>query len=57
MWRYAETLVNAEPDEERAAIAADIQEHAAQWGGGDRGFVVPGSRESRQHYCAQQLAG
>lgn len=57
VWRNAERLVNAESDEERAAVAADIQAYAAQWAEGIAAAPFPGARASRDAYCAQQLGG
>ena len=57
VWRNAERLVNAKSDEERAAVAADIQSYAAAWAEGIAAAPFPGARESRDAYCAEQLGG
>jgi hypothetical protein len=57
VWRNAEKLVNAETDAERARVAANIQEYAAQWAKGIAAAEFPGARASRTEYCAQRLAG
>ncbi|HEY8001585.1 MAG: DUF5995 family protein [Vicinamibacteria bacterium] len=57
VWRNAERLVNAQSDEERAAVAADIQAYAAEWARGIAATPTPGYRATRDAYCAQQLGG
>jgi Family of unknown function (DUF5995) len=57
VWRNAERLVNAQSEEERAAVAADIQAYSAQWAEGIAATPFPGARESRDAYCARQLGG
>jgi hypothetical protein len=57
VWRNAERLVNAKTDEERAAVAADIQSYAAEWAQGIASTPFPGARATRDAYCAQQLGG
>jgi hypothetical protein len=57
VWRNAERLVNAQSDEERAAVAADIQAYAAEWARGIAATPVPGYRATRDAYCAQQVGG
>jgi len=57
VWRNAERLVNAKTDEERAAVAADIQSYAAAWAEGIAAAPFPGARESRDAYCTEQLGG
>ena len=56
VWRNAEKLVNAESDEERAQVAAEIQANAADWAEGIRATPVPGYRATRDAYCQQQLS-
>jgi hypothetical protein len=55
VWRNAERLVNAKNDAERAQVAADIQSYAADWARGIATTPFPGSRASRDAYCAKQL--
>jgi hypothetical protein len=55
VWRNAEKLVNAKSKEERDQVAADIQANAAEWAQGIATTQFPGSRASRDAYCAQQL--
>jgi Family of unknown function (DUF5995) len=57
VWRNAERLVNAETDEERAEVAASIQEYAAQWAEGIVAAEFPGARAERTAYCQQRLDG
>ncbi|HEX8741596.1 MAG TPA: DUF5995 family protein [Thermoleophilaceae bacterium] len=51
VWRNAERLLNASSDEERRAVAADIQSNAADWARGMAAFQTPGDRERRDAYC------
>jgi hypothetical protein len=53
VWRNAERLVNARSDAERNAIAADIQANAAAWARGIAAVPFPGSRATRDQYCAR----
>ena len=55
VWRNAERLVNAETDEERAAVAESIHQYAGAWANGIAAVQVPGLRDQRLTYCHQQL--
>jgi hypothetical protein len=57
VWRNAEKLVNAKTDAERADVAAQIQDYAAEWARGIASTPTPGYRATRDAYCAQQLGG
>ncbi len=54
VWRNAERLVNASSEEERRAVADDIQANAAYWAQGMAAFQTPGDRERRDAYCASR---
>jgi hypothetical protein len=57
VWRNAERLVNATSEEERRAVAADIQSNAADWARGMAAVQTPGDRERRDSYCRGRLGG
>jgi hypothetical protein len=57
VWRNAEKLVNAKSAEERAQVAAQIQDYAAQWAEGIASTPTPGYGATRDEYCAEQLGG
>jgi hypothetical protein len=56
-WRNAERLANASWDAERAEVAQQIQDYAAEWARGIAATQVPGYRAERDAYCASRLAG
>jgi hypothetical protein len=57
VWRNAERLANASWDAERAEVAQQIQDYAAEWARGIAATQVPGYRVERDAYCASRLAG
>ena len=57
VWRNAERLVNAGSEEERRAIADEIETQAADWARGMAAFQSPGDRERRDSYCRERLKG
>lgn len=53
VWRNAERLLAAKTEDERAQVAAQIQQYAAGWAQGIANPVqVPGYRAQRDAYCA-----
>lgn len=57
VWRNAERLVNADSDAERAAVAQQIEDSAAEWARGIAAVETPGYTATRDAYCQQQLGG
>ena len=55
VWRNAERLVNARSEEERRAVADEIESQAAYWARGMAAFQTPGDRARRDAYCAERL--
>jgi hypothetical protein len=55
VWRNAERLLDAKTDAQRLAIANQIQTNAALWAQSIAAVQVPGIRDSRDAYCAEQL--
>jgi hypothetical protein len=55
VWRNAERLVNAGSEEERRAIADEIESQAADWARGMAAVQTPGDRARRDAYCAERL--
>ncbi len=55
VWRNAERLVNAENEEERAEVAASIQQYAAGWAQQIAAPAMQGYGPTRDAYCKQQL--
>jgi hypothetical protein len=57
VWRNAERLLAAKSDSERAEIIRQMEANAAAWAQGIALVQVPGIRQMRDDYCAQQLGG
>jgi hypothetical protein len=49
--------IKAKTDDQRKAIATQIQANAALWAQSIAAVQVPGIRASRDAYCAKQAAG
>jgi uncharacterized protein DUF5995 len=59
VWRNAERLLNANGNEERQAVADQIEANAAAWATAisSAGLGLPGYRARRDAYCAGQAGG
>lgn len=57
VWRNAERLANAQTPEERAQVAQQIEDNAANWARGIATVQQPGYRAERDTYCASRLYG
>ena len=57
VWRNAERLSNATSEQERRAIADEIESQAADWARGMAAFQTPGDRARRDSYCRERLGG
>ena len=55
VWRNAERLANAKTEEERAEVAASIQEYAGDWAEQIAAPAMQGYGPTRDAYCKQQL--
>jgi Family of unknown function (DUF5995) len=55
VWRNAERLVNAKTEEERAEVAASIQDYAGAWAQQIATPAMQGYGPTRDAYCKQQL--
>ena len=55
VWRNAERLLNARDDEERAQVAKQIQDNAANWARGFAAVEQNGYRAVRDSYCRDKL--
>jgi hypothetical protein len=57
VWRNAERLLAAKSDAQRAEVIRGMEANAAAWAQGIALVQVPGIRQMRDDYCAQQLGG
>jgi hypothetical protein len=52
-WRYAERLLAAETEQDRAAVAAEMEANARDWAEMISSGAVPGTRAQRDAYCME----